>query len=171
VDKGLVTITGGKLTTFRSVAVETLKKAIEFLPVDEVCDGSVFENLDGLEASTDALSESQLRRIRGRYGRDTKELLAMAQKGDLSEIPGTSFLWAELAYTARNEQIRHLTDLLLRRVRIGLLTANGGEEFLPRIQKLCQPVLDWDASTWEQEIADYKAFWKVAHGMPEGVLT
>jgi glycerol-3-phosphate dehydrogenase len=51
------------------------------------------------------------------------------------------------------------------------VTPNGGEEYLPRIQELCQPVLDWDASTWEQEIADYKAFWKMAHGMPEGVST
>jgi len=168
VDKGLVTTTGGKLTTFHSVAVEALKKAIEFLPSDEVRGGSVFENLDGFEVSAHGLSESQLRRLRGRYGRDMKELLDMAEKDDLTEIPGTSFLWAELPYTAKNEQIRHLDDLLLRRVRIGLLTPNGGEEYLPRVQKLCQGVLDWDVPKWEQEIADYKAFWKTAHGLPEG---
>jgi glycerol-3-phosphate dehydrogenase len=74
-----------------------------------------------------------------------------------------------LPYAAKNEQVRHLGDLLLRRVRIGLLTPNGGKEFLPRVQKLCQPVLDWDAAKWEQEIADYQAFWEMAHGLPEGV--
>jgi len=170
VDKGLVTTTGGKLTTFRSVAVQALKKTIEFLPADEVCSGDVFENLDSFEVSTHGLSESQLRRLRGRYGRDIKDLLEMAGKDDLTEIPGTSFLWAELPYAAKNEQVRHLGDLLLRRVRIGLLTPNGGENFLPRVQKLCQGVLDWDAPKWEQEIADYKAFWKMAHSLPEGVM-
>ena len=169
VNKGLITTTGGKLTTFRSVAVGALKKAIEFLPVDKVRSGDVFENLDDFEVSTHGLSESQLRRLRGRYGRDTKELLEMAGKDDLTEIPDTSFLWAELPYAAKNEQIRHLDDLLLRRVRIGLLTPNGGAEFLPRVQTLCQGVLDWDAPKWEQEIADYQAFWKMAHGLPEGV--
>ncbi len=138
VDKGLVTTTGGKLTTFRSVAAEALKKTIQFLPVDKVRSGDVFENLEGIEISTHGLSESQLRRLRGRYGRSTKELLEMAGKDDLTEIPGTSCLWAELPYAAKNEQVRHLGDLLLRRVRIGLLTPNGGEEFLPRVQKLCQ---------------------------------
>jgi len=107
--------------------------------------------------------------LQGRYGRDTKELLEMAAKDDLTKIPGTSYLWAELPYAAKNEQVRHLADLLLRRVRIGLLTANGGAEFLPRVQKLCQPFLEWDAPGWEQEIADYKAFWKRAHGLPEGI--
>jgi len=169
VDKGLVTITGGKMTTFRSVAATALNKAIEFLPADEILSGNVFESLDGFEVSTDGLSESQLRRLRGRYGRDTKKLLEMAGKDDLTEIPGTSYLWAELPYTAKNEQVRHLTDLLLRRVRIGLLTPNGGEEFLPRVQKLCQHMLDWDARRWEQEIADYKTIWKTAHGLPAGV--
>ena len=171
VDKGLVTITGGKLTTFRSVAVEALKKATEFLSINEICGGSVFESLDDFEVSRGDLSESQLRRLRGRYGRDTKELLEMSEKDDLTEIPGTSFLWAELPFAARNEQIRHLTDLLLRRVRIGLVTPNGGEEFLPRVRRLCQPVLDWDVSAWDKEIADYKVFWKMAHSLPEGVST
>jgi glycerol-3-phosphate dehydrogenase len=169
VDKGLVTTTGGKLTTFRSVAVETLKIAIEFLPADEIRGGAVFANSADFEISAHGLSDSQFLRLRGRYGRDTKELLEMAGKDDLTEIPGTAYLWAELPYAAKNEQIRHLGDLLLRRVRIGLLTPNGGDEFLPRVQKLCQGVLDWDAPKWEQEIADYKAFWKMAHGLPEGV--
>ena len=157
------------MTTFRSVAVTALKKAIEFLPADGVRGGNVFESLDGFEVPTDSLSESQLRRLRGRYGRDTKELLEMAGKDDLTEIPGTSYLWAELPFTVKNEQVRHLTDLLLRRVRIGLLTPNGGEEFLPRVQILCQHMLDWDARRWEQEIADYKTIWKTAHGLPVGV--
>ncbi len=169
VNKGLVTTTGGKLTTFRSVAAEALKKTIQFLPVDKVRSGDVFENLEGIEISTHGLSESQLRRLRGRYGRSTKELLEMAGKDDLTEIPGTSCLWAELPYAAKNEQVRHLGDLLLRRVRIGLLTPNGGKEFLPRVQKLCQGALDWEAAKWEQEIADYQAFWEMAHGLPEGV--
>ncbi|MGK5090955.1 glycerol-3-phosphate dehydrogenase/oxidase [Deltaproteobacteria bacterium TL4] len=165
VDQGLVTITGGKLTTFRRVAVETLKKALPFLPIDQVKEGPVFSPLPN-QAQLKGLTPTQSRRLQGRYGNRTKELLEMAQTEDLAEIPGTFSLWAELPYTAKNEGIRHLSDLLLRRVRVGLLIKEGGMEWMPRIQKLCQPVLDWDEQRWKNEIKAYHEHWKQAYSLP-----
>ena len=72
--------------------------------------------------------------------------MAVAPEGlkILRDLTGTHTIRAELPYVAQNEQIRHLTDLLLRRVRIGSLTPEGGKAYLKRIRKLCQNVLPWD---------------------------
>jgi hypothetical protein len=71
-----------------------------------------------------------------------------------------------LPFVAANEWVRHLSDLLLRRVRIGLLTAQGGKEHLKRIRSLCQPALPWDNKRWKKEIAMYLEHWNRYHGLP-----
>jgi glycerol-3-phosphate dehydrogenase len=85
---------------------------------------------------------------------------------DLIEIPGTNTIWAELPYVARNEGVRHLDDLLLRRVRIGLLTQRGGKAYFKRIRKLCRNSLPWDRRRWKREIKDYLALWNQSHALP-----
>ena len=106
------------------------------------------------------LDPATLRRLAGRYGPAAADIIASAAPGDLSPVGATFTLWAELAHAARNEQVRHLTDLMLRRVRLGLLLAEGGREFLPRIRRLCQPLLDWNDARWEAEEAAYLAYWR-----------
>jgi len=105
-------------------------------------------------------------RLFGRYGMDTLELLQIAHPNDLQPIPGTHTLWAELPFAARFEQVRHLSDLLLRRVRIGLLTPHGGRDILERIRALCEPALPWVTTQWEQESKDYQEHWDRAYGAP-----
>ena len=89
-----------------------------------------------------------------------------ADSEDLAYIPGTNTLWAELPFVAANERVRHLGDLLLRRVRIGLLTIQGGKAHLKRIRTLCQPVLPWDRRRWKKEIAGYLEQWNRSHALP-----
>jgi glycerol-3-phosphate dehydrogenase len=90
----------------------------------------------------------------------------MAAPADLSPIPGTDTLWAELPFVAKTEQIRHLDDLLLRRVRIGLLTPYGGKAYLKRIRKLCRDVLPWDKQRWKKEVKSYLDLWIQSHALP-----
>jgi len=59
--------------------------------------------------------------------------------------------WAELRWAAREEGVQHLDDLLLRRVRLGLLLPNGARDLLPRIRRTVQPELGWDDQRWEAE--------------------
>jgi glycerol-3-phosphate dehydrogenase len=136
VDQGLVTVTGGKLTTFRRLALDALKAVKPFLPPDKMADrkAPVFSKVQQLPALE--------------YG------------------AGTHTLWAELPYVAQNEKIRHLGDLMLRRVRIGLLTPQGGKAYLNRIQRLCKKVLPWDRRRWKEEINLYLAQWNHAHALP-----
>jgi len=169
-ENGLLTVTGGKLTTFRLMAVDVLKAAREILP--ELPEPDV--NVPPLQPITQSLrSDSSLdaaiiRRLEGRYGDDAPALVAMAQPGELTAIPGTPTLWVELRWAARNEAIIHLEDLLLRRSRLGLLLRGGGAdpETLARIRSICQPELGWDDSRWNSEVAAYRSLWDNHYGLP-----
>jgi glycerol-3-phosphate dehydrogenase len=167
IDKGLVTITGGKLTTFRTLAKKALRAATPFLPekpkikIHEpaFAPAPVPKQLNGLSPLT-------WRRLYGRYGKIAEEMIAGSGIKDLEPINGTHTLWAELPLLAKTEQVRHLSDLLLRRVRFGLLTKNGGRQFLDRIQALCAKSLPWDQMRWETEKKQYIEHWESFHSVP-----
>ncbi len=168
-DRGLVTVTGGKLTTFRRLAWDALKAIKPYLPVSELTGESepVFLPAPDMPDEDFEISRWQWQRLYGRYGEKAKELVCYAANNDLTPIPGTHTLWAEIPFTARFEQVRHLTDLLLRRVRIGLLTPQGGAAHLDRIERLCSPVLPWNKSRWIEEKVLYMNQWKNNAAIPD----
>jgi len=168
VDKGLVTITGGKLTTFRLLAWDALNAARPFLSTfsTEKKGQAVFTKPDDSIKKPSSISQDGFQRLCGRYGSKVAEILSRATEDTLCHIPGTHTLWAELPYVAVKEHIRHLSDIMLRRVRIGLLMPEGGKKYLDKIQSLCAPVLDWDEDRWETEKKQYLTHWQKAHGVP-----
>jgi len=170
-DNGLVTITGGKLTTFRKMAHAALNAAKPFLPRGQFFDNNepVFSPVPQTPEKCYGLSSEIWHHLYGRYGASADKLVSTAAPQDLTPIPGTHTLWAELPFAARHEKVRHLDDLLLRRVRIGLLTPQGGKAHMNRIKKLCAPVLPWNRKQWNQEIKRYFARWKHAHALPIGL--
>ncbi|MFC1814010.1 glycerol-3-phosphate dehydrogenase/oxidase, partial [Thermodesulfobacteriota bacterium] len=170
-EKGLVTITGGKLTTFRKLSLDALKAIKPFMPAEKSPDPGdpVFSPVPESPEEPHGLLPHVWRNLYGRYGESANNLIRAAAPENRTIIPGTRTLWAELVYAAENEQVRHLTDLLLRRVRIGLLLPYGGKNYLGRIQKLCSPVLPWDKKRWKQEKKLYLETWKSAHSFPAGL--
>ncbi len=170
VDNGLVTVTGGKLTTFYRLAADALAAAKPFLSgaAGKPQSRPLFARPTELTEPAKAIPEHLATRLFGRYGLDALDLLSMAHPEDLEAIPHSRTLWAELPFAAKFEQVRHLSDLLLRRVRIGLLTPLGGEDLMGRIRSLCEPSLPWDANRWDDEIGTYLRHWKTAYGVPEG---
>lgn len=170
IDDGLITVTGGKLTTFRRLAMDALKAAKPFLPSDTKINhkAPAFDEVPDKAPLGYGLTPQIWRRLYGRYGLAAETLVRKVKRRNLSVIPGTHTIWAELPYVAKNEQIRHLSDLLLRRVRIGLLTSQGGKAYLKRIRKLCKNVLPWDRRRWKEEIKIYLEHWDYAHALPVG---
>jgi glycerol-3-phosphate dehydrogenase len=168
INDGLITVTGGKLTTFRRLAIDALKAAKPYLPHDTSINrkAPAFDEVPEKPLPGYGLTPQIWRRLYGRYGMAAEILVRKAKPRDLSIVPGTHTIWAELPYVAQNEQIRHLTDLLLRRVRIGLLTPEGGKAYLKRIRKLCQNVLPWNRRRWKNEINKYLDHWLYAHALP-----
>src|SRR4030042_1196585 len=83
------------------------------------------------------------RRLWGRYG-EAAPCLAACFADSLQFIPGTPYLWAELAWEAGPEPVRHLDDLLLRSFRFGILLPDGGESLLPKMRLLIKKNLGWN---------------------------
>ena len=102
----------------------------------------------------------------GRHGAEASAVFAAGgEDGDpTAKISTSPALWAELRYAARNEGIVHLEDLLLRRVRIGLLVDQGAMPLMDRIRKVVQPELGWTDEEWTKEEAAYREIWNRAYG-------
>ena len=176
-ENGLLTVTGGKLTTFRQIARQALEEICHRLDDDEATgearlarlhdDAPVLQPVDEALPGGEALPEEARRRLLGRHGREAAELIAAAAPGELAHIPGTPALWAELRWAARAEGVVHLDDLLLRRVRLGLLLPRGGGDLLPRIRAIVQPELGWDDARWAAEERDYRALVAAAYALPK----
>jgi len=159
-EEGLVTVTGGKLTTFRIVARQTLETLRRRLPRMRLTRGPLFPPAPRRAD----LPEPHARRLNGRYGAAAPQLLS--RPAELAPVPGTPVLWAELRHGARAERVVRLEDLMLRRTRLGLLLPEGGAEHLPRVERICREELGWDARRWREEQAAYRALWRRCYGPP-----
>ncbi len=166
-EQGLLTVTGGKLTTFRLIALDALKHVAPLLPDWKASLEStpLFRPAKTL-ALDKRLSTQQAQRLLGHYGQRACAVLAAAQAGELDCIAGTQTMWVELRWAARHEAVMQLEDLLLRRTRLGLLLRGGGAEILPRIRAICQAELRWSDARWEAEQVAYLGLWHKHYGLP-----
>ena len=172
-EKGLITITGGKLTMFRRMAQDTLRFVRQSLPNHPWPDpkARVLDELD--QAAIDlamesggALDQCSKLRLLGRYGVHSADLLRAASPGELDAVCGSPTLWAELRWAVQAEQVVHLDDLLLRRTRLGLLLPEGASQILAQVRGLCQQELGWDDSRWQAEEQAYQDLWQRAYTLP-----
>jgi glycerol-3-phosphate dehydrogenase len=150
------------------IALDVLNTAKAYLPdmPDQDDNAAVLAPADTSHPSFSVLTPQQQRRLGGHYGSDLNQLLAEAEDDELSEVPGSCALWAELRWAAGHESVVHLDDLLLRRTRIGLLVEDGGMIFEDRIRAICQPLLAWSDTQWQQEASRYREIWHQHYSLP-----
>jgi len=165
-DHGLVTVTGGKLTTFRTIALDVLAVAGPHLGRTIRDDGgTVFRPFD---LSVGARLPLPLRgRVLGRFGFRSGEFLASMPTDELVSVGGSTTLFAELRWGARHERVVHLDDLLLRRTRLGNLLPRGGEAHVDRIRAIVQPELGWTDERWSAEWSRYRDIVDRYYGVPK----
>ncbi len=171
-EHGLITVTGGKLTTFRVNALDALRHAAPYLPArgarglaagdrggaatarpaefDYAVDSPILEPTP-IGGALSRLPHGLGVRLAGRYGSRADELVAQSSPADLETVAGTLTPWAELHWALRHEQVRHLDDLLMRRTRLGLLLPDGAASVLPRIEPIAREALGWSAGEWRDE--------------------
>jgi glycerol-3-phosphate dehydrogenase len=164
-ESGLLTVAGGKLTTFRLMARDALRTCTAAIlrgrrdkvkpsgKQNRVLEDFHSELLGGLPPGL------QLR-LAGRYGEDAPRVADCAQPGEMDSVPGSPTPWAELRWAARAEGALHLDDLLLRRTRLGLLLPEGALSQADRIRSIVQPEIGWSDERWEAERTDYTILWK-----------
>ena len=174
-DNNLVTVSGGKLTTFRLIALDVLKKCQEVLALDEsviqnnnLDSDQVFSNQIPTNPKFAALPKPLQQRLQGFYGRQLDSLLELAHDEDLAYVTDSNTIWAEIRFAAHYEQVIHLDDLLLRRTRLGLILPHGAMTPLisARLKQICQEELGWDEQRWQQEAERYQQLWQRYYHLP-----
>jgi glycerol-3-phosphate dehydrogenase len=127
---GMITITGGKLTTWRRMAKMTVDRLVERDARDAPCrtheiplgQAIAVQELPRVEG----VPEESYAALAARYGHAAHDVLALAgARGELAQpiVDGLPDLLAEVALAARREQALSIGDALLRRTRLGLLAA------------------------------------------------
>lgn len=170
-DNGLITVSGGKLTTFRLIALDVLKAARAYIPSLDYRDHdqSIFKPVDTMPNALSDLAKEWQRRLMGFYGHDIESLAQCAEQDGWALVPGTKTYWAQLRHAVRNEMVVHLDDALLRRTRIGLFYREGGESIKGHIAQLCQEELGWTDAQFEGEWQRYKTIWNQFYSLPKQV--
>ena len=169
---GLVSIAGGKYTTYRVMAADAVDAALVDLAAG--VGPSVTENIPLVGAEGYQALNNQVEHIardRGlptwrithlleRYGSLLVEVLELADADPtlLEPLPGAEeYLKVELVYGASHEGALHLDDLLSRRTRISIEAHDRGVECAQSAAELVAPILDWDERRVADEVAAYRA--------------
>jgi glycerol-3-phosphate dehydrogenase len=172
---GLVTITGGKLTTYRKMAQDAVDAALKVIGWPAVPCATKSLRLrgagraehataraggtvdDGRAPPTD-LAAVVATHLAGRYGAETPAVLAVADgRPDLLEplVPGLHYLAAEAVYAVQEEMARSLADVLDRRTRASLRDARATAAAAARVAGLIGPELGWDPARIGAEAEAY----------------
>ncbi|MEX1142310.1 MAG: glycerol-3-phosphate dehydrogenase/oxidase [Thermoleophilaceae bacterium] len=165
---GLVTITGGKLTTWRRMAKLAVDRIVERegreapcrtaeIPLGMEAEPGDLLEVEGVDGDTRAM-------LAGRYGhaaRDVLELAASDPSLARRISPELPALVAEAPFAARREQARGVADVLLRRTRLGLLDARAltaPDAEGPRAVAVAMAAeLGWDERRTGAELDDWRA--------------
>jgi glycerol-3-phosphate dehydrogenase len=126
---GMLTITGGKLTTWRRMAKLTVDRLVDREGREAPCrtdDIPLGMPARPEDLQADGVPQETLDQLGFRYGHAARKVLDLAAERDGLAAPiveGRPDLLAEAAIAARFEQARSVADLLLRRTRLGILAA------------------------------------------------
>jgi glycerol-3-phosphate dehydrogenase len=168
---GLVSVAGGKYTTYRIMARDLVDAAVADLnrKVPDSCTEDVAllgaDGVGALRNRIDLLAEERgvsrelVTHLLNRYGSLYEEVLDLAVGSEslLSPlIPGLEYLKVEILYAALFEGARSIEDVLSRRTRISFETSDGGLSIAPEVAGIIAGVLGWSDAQVDQEISGYR---------------
>ena len=185
---GVVTITGGKLTTYREMAADTVDAVVDDVltirPGSTQVGKSVTKNLrlrgtDGFDTLDSAASvypsvPAGLREhLGGRYGGEARLLMAaIAEDPSLGEplVAGLPYVRAEALFAVRHEMATSVDDVLSRRTRARLFGRDDSGDAAEAVAELIAEELGWSADDAAASVAAYRAglvHERDAAGLPE----
>lgn len=159
-ETGLVTITGGKWTTYRRMAQDTVDDALKAhnIPM-KACKTATLPIHGNIPAS-----EVNMKNHLYVYGSDIKEIEKMwAENPETKTLlhKNYPFTEAEVIWAVRNEMAQTVEDVLARRVRLLFLDARASLACASRVAEIVAQELGKDNSWQQEQIAQYK---KLANG-------
>ena len=169
---GLITVAGGKYTTYRVMAADAVDIAARGLdrhipesPTRQIplvgAEGfPVAWNARHRTAESSGVHVNHIEHLLHRHGSRIGELLDMvAQRRELAEpLEGApEYLKVEALYATSHEGALHLDDVLTRRTRISIESMDRGLGCAETVARLMAEVLGWDDATVERELSHYRA--------------
>ncbi|MDP8051100.1 glycerol-3-phosphate dehydrogenase/oxidase [Pasteurella atlantica] len=152
-DSGLVHILGGKWTTYRQMAEDTVDAAIESGLIFAKSCKTVDLPLHGYDPNIH-LDDSHL----SPYGTDAKEIEALAQSDEkLAELihKDHPYIYAQVKWAMDNELASTLEDVLARRIRLLFLDARAAEEAAQSVAEFMALHLGWNEERVNQEVSTF----------------
>ncbi|MGR3808929.1 glycerol-3-phosphate dehydrogenase/oxidase [Jiulongibacter sp. NS-SX5] len=165
---GLLSLLGGKWTTYRVMAKDAVDYACDLLGKEAECTseqhplvGNQSNNFSKVnfekEANQLGLSSSTVEHILEKYGDQAGEVLSIAQNEQLTDliIEGYPFIKAEVVYALRNEMATKLRDFLSRRLRLEISDWNASIKAAEVITPYFRQELGWSEETAVIELTEY----------------
>jgi glycerol-3-phosphate dehydrogenase len=161
----VVTVTGGKLTTYRRMAADAVDAALAVLGEGKRARPSRTKHLrlfggEGIAAPEAGLEPSTHEHLIGRYGTEADAVRRLAADDpDLAAplVPGLPYLRAEARYAVQDEMARTLDDVLSRRTRARLLARDASADAAAAVAALIAPDRGWSDAERDAEVAAYRA--------------
>lgn len=163
----LVTVAGGKYTTYRVMAkdaVDALAPYLGDLPPSSTRDvplvGADQYTETKQKGSPPHLDRSQWERLLKRYGDRVRDLTAAIDREPaLGEtiVPDAPYLKAEIDYAVTHEGALHLDDVLTRRTRLSIETRDRGLHAAEETARIMGRHLQWSPEDVERELEHYRA--------------
>jgi glycerol-3-phosphate dehydrogenase len=169
---GLVSVAGGKYTTYRLMARDVVDAAAADLPfavaASQTASIPLLGAAESAQASQDArrhpgaagLADEALRHLVERYGGEATSVLDLVRDDPGLGAPLTGaedYLAAEVSYATRSESALHVDDVLSRRTHIAFEAPDRGRRAVEAVASLMAPLLGWDRARREGEVAHYRA--------------
>ncbi|HEY1057081.1 MAG TPA: FAD-dependent oxidoreductase [Emticicia sp.] len=159
----LLSLLGGKWTTYRLMAKDTIDDACQLLGIDKPCttehhyliggENYHFEDWQTIQQEYQ-LEADICQHLLQKYGTQAKEVLKRGEKERLH--PKYPFIKAEVVYTAKEEMACTLRDFLARRIRMELQDWHATYETIQPVADLMAEQLGWAAEQKERNIKEYQ---------------
>jgi glycerol-3-phosphate dehydrogenase len=153
---GMISVTGGKLTTYRRMAADTVDAAVDLLGHG----GRSHTKHVQLRGAEGSIPRSEPTHLTERYGSDARAVVELADADpSLREplVPGLPYWRAEAVYAARHEMARTLDDVLARRTRARLLARDASADAAGDVALLLGRELGWSEVEQQRAAAEYRA--------------
>jgi glycerol-3-phosphate dehydrogenase len=174
---GLVSVTGGKLTTYRAMAIDVLTQARrefaatggEPVPIhaplpsaSTPLPGGAFRSREALVAEAQAVTHDSGvgEHLVHAYGAQWREVWRYATQHHEHKprlVDALPYTWAEIHYAVRHELACTLSDVLVRRTHIAFETRDHGRGVARRIAPVMGAMLGWNEEQQAEAVDDYDA--------------
>ncbi|CAN5875713.1 glycerol-3-phosphate dehydrogenase [soil metagenome] len=182
-EPGLVTVRGGKYTTYRRVA----QRAVDFtssrlgeippsptkwLPLVGAAAPGVLSRLGEELGPATSLDDSIGQHLVARFGREAFEVASIAASADMAEplVRGLPYLRAEAAWAIKREYALSIDDVLARRSRIAIEDPNHGMSAAGFVAGLLAKELGWGPDEQADAVEEYRKSSAIEYGVPGRVM-